>query len=61
MGPDGEILDLALSEAESLLGHDVYLYGRVYVCLSVLLSTFPFPEKRYRIRRKIPDPLLGPN
>jgi hypothetical protein len=40
MGPDGEILDLALSEAESLLGHDVYLYGRVYVCLSVLLSTF---------------------
>jgi hypothetical protein len=42
MGPDGEHLDLdlALSEAESLLGHDVYLHGRVYVCLSKLLSTF---------------------
>jgi hypothetical protein len=40
MGPDGEHLDLdlALSEAESPIGRDTYLYGRVNVCISGLLS-----------------------
>ncbi len=49
MGLDGEHLDLdlALSEAESPLGHDICLFDRISVRLSGSLSTSPHCHRRF--------------